>query len=385
MTRQKFIQDTFEQIFSHKSEQVAHAPGRVNLIGDHTDYNDGFVLPVAINFGTDVAASKRNDRIIRVYAHDCGQETIEFSLDDITFDPNNMWGNYVKGTIKVLQESDTAFFKGLSGANIAISGNVPQGAGLSSSASLEIAILNIMVKLYDLSLDGVTAAKLGQSAENNFVGCNCGIMDQLISAMGKQGSAMLLDCQDFSFEDALIPDDISLFIVNSNVKRGLVDSEYNLRREQCEAVAKHFGSTTLREVSLAQLNKARAELDPVLFQRAHHVLTENERTVNALDALNRNDMPRLSQLMADSHTSLRDDFAVSTVKVDALVEIMQEVVGSQGGVRMTGGGFGGCVVAAVKSDLVKQLSDAVNSKYPKVSGLTPDIYICAPSQGAFRA
>ena len=235
--QQLLVKKLFVAQFQSAVELVCHAPGRVNLIGDHTDYNDGFVLPAAINFGTTIAASRREDKIVKVYAHDCDQQINEFSLDDISFDQQMMWSNYVRGTLQALMKK----YPEIKGANLVVTGNVPQGAGLSSSASFEIAILKAFTQLYHLDLNGINAALIGQQAENDFVGCNCGIMDQLISAMGQQGHAMLLDCKDLSFEEAAIPDDLTLFIVNSNVKRGLVDSEYNLRRQQCEQVANHFG------------------------------------------------------------------------------------------------------------------------------------------------
>ena len=374
------VQVLFEQQFKRSAEVVCHAPGRVNLIGDHTDYNDGFVLPAAINYGTTIAASKREDNIVKVSAHDCEEQISEFVLNEIVFDEQMMWSNYVKGSLQALLKT----FPDINGANLVVSGNVPQGAGLSSSASFEIAILKTFTQLYQLDLNGVTAALMGQQAENNFVGCNCGIMDQLISAMGQKGHAMLLDCKDLSFEDAPIPDDLSLFIVNSNVKRGLVDSEYNLRREQCETVAKYFGATALRDVTLAQLNSAKEQLEPVLFKRACHVISENERAVATLKALKANDMALISVAMRASHISLRDDFEVTTKEMDGLVEMIDEVLGDKGGVRMTGGGFGGCVVALVPNNLVMQVNEVVNNKYERQFGLKPSIYLCTATQGAFR-
>lgn len=376
----ELVRTLFEQQFQYSPAQVCHAPGRVNLIGDHTDYNDGFVLPAAINYGTTIAASVREDNIVKVYAHDCEQQTSEFTLSEIVFDEQMMWSNYVKGTLQALLKK----YPDIKGANIVITGNVPQGAGLSSSASFELAILKAFTQLYQLDLSGVNAAIIGQQAENEFVGCNCGIMDQLISAMGQQGHAMLLDCKDLSFEDAPIPDDLSLFIVNSNVKRGLVDSEYNLRREQCETVAKYFGATALRDVTLAQLNSAKEQLEPVLFKRARHVISENERAVATLKALKANDMALISVAMRASHISLRDDFEVTTKEMDGLVEMIDEVLGDKGGVRMTGGGFGGCVVALVPSNLVTQVNDVVNNQYESQFGLKPSIYLCTATQGAFR-
>ncbi|GAA6186213.1 galactokinase [Aliiglaciecola sp. NS0011-25] len=380
-SQQTLVHNLFEQQFQYSAQVICHAPGRVNLIGDHTDYNAGFVLPAAINFGTTIAASRRDDKVIKVYAHDCEQQIDEFSLADISFNQEMMWSNYIRGTLKALM----AVYPDINGANLVVSGNVPQGAGLSSSASFEIAILNTFCQLYQLDLDGINAALIGQKAENEFVGCNCGIMDQLISAMGQKNHAMLLDCQDLSFVDAPIPEDLTLFIVNSNVKRGLVDSEYNTRREQCEQVAKHFGKNTLREVTLEQLILAKEQLTPELFRRARHVITENIRAVASLKALKANDMAALSCAMKESHISLRDDFEVSTKEVDGLVNIIDNVLGEQGGVRMTGGGFGGCVVALVPSNLVSAVEIAVNSQYEKNFAIKPSIYLCTATQGAFRA
>lgn len=381
MTGQAKIEQLFLSKFNYENSVVCHAPGRVNIIGDHTDYNDGFVLPAAINYGTTIAASKRDDNIIRVYAHDCGEKIDQFDLTDIEFEPQLMWSNYVRGTLKVLLEHGVR----IGGADIAVTGNVPQGAGLSSSASFEVAILKTFSALYQLELNGIVAAQLGQQAENDFVGCNCGIMDQLISAMGKGQHAMMLDCRDLSFEDAPIPQGLSLFIVNSNVKRGLVDSEYNLRRQQCEQVAKHFGVAALRDVTLAQLQGAQADIDDVLFKRARHVISENMRVKAALNALKSSDIETLSGLMKASHNSLRDDFEVTTKELDGLVRIIDNELGLKGGVRMTGGGFGGCVVALVPTSMIEQLTTTVVREYPQQYGLKPSIYLCQASPGAFRA
>jgi len=375
------VQRLFEQQFQHSATLVCHAPGRVNLIGDHTDYNDGFVLPAAINYGTTIAVSARKDDFVKVYAHDCEQQTSEFSLTDIAFDEQMMWSNYVKGSLQALLKK----YPDIKGANLVVTGNVPQGAGLSSSASFEIAILKAFTQLYQLDLEGVNAALIGQQAENDFVGCNCGIMDQLISAMGKKDHAMLLDCKDLSFEDAPIPDNLTLFIVNSNVKRGLVDSEYNLRREQCEAVASHFGVSALRDVTLVQLNDDKELIDPVLFKRARHVISENERAVQTLKALKNNDMTTISAAMKQSHISMRDDFEVTTKEIDGLVDMIDGALGDKGGVRMTGGGFGGCVVALVPNELVAHVNNVVNNQYTTLFGLKPNIYLCTATQGAFRS
>ncbi|TKB43022.1 galactokinase [Thalassotalea mangrovi] len=370
----------FTTQFGSHSELVCYAPGRVNIIGDHTDYNDGFVLPAAINYGTAIAASPRDDRKIIVYAHDCDQQTSEFNLENIEFDDQHMWSNYVRGTLSMLLKK----FPDLRGATLAVTGNVPQGAGLSSSASFEIAILKTFKELFSLPLDGIEAALLGQQAENQFVGCNCGIMDQLISAMGQESNAMLLDCRALTFEDAPIPEGYCFVIVNSNVKRGLVDSEYNLRREQCEAVAKYFNVKALRDLSMEQLLEEKAQLSDVEFRRARHVISENDRTLAALEALKSNDIKTMSELMRASHLSLKQDFEVTTPEMDALVDIIHSVLGDNGGCRMTGGGFGGCVIALAPKHLVDSIKDTVAQQYPSRSNLSADIYVCSPEQGAFR-
>lgn len=370
----------FEQQFHSQAKIACYAPGRVNLIGDHTDYNHGFVLPAAISYGTCIAASPRQDSIINIYAHDCQQQLAEFTLEQLIFDSQMMWSNYVKGTLQALLKK----YPDIKGANLVVTGNVPQGAGLSSSASFEIAILKAFCQLYQLPLTGVEAALIGQQAENDFVGCNCGIMDQLISAMGKNEHAMLLDCHDLSFKDVLIPEDLTLCIINSNVKRGLVDSEYNLRREQCEAVANYFNVSSLRDVTLSQLQSVKAQIPPMLYKRAHHVLSENERVLTMFTALNDNNIAVISQAMKASHNSLRDDFDVTTKALDGLVTMIDAVLGEKGGVRMTGGGFGGCVIALVPDDLVTQVINVVNEQYEAEFSLSASIYLSSASQGAFR-
>jgi len=265
----------YKETFQSEPDCVVHAPGRVNLIGEHTDYNEGFVFPAAINFGTWIAAGKRNDDKVMVSALDYDNQVNTFSLSDIQFDNNQGWANYIRGVVKVLQ----ADFPQIGGAELVVTGNVPQGAGLSSSASFEIAILKAFATLYALPLDGIKASLLGQKAENEFVGCSCGIMDQLISAMGHAGHAMLLDCQSLSLQHAPLPDSHQIVIINSNVKRGLVDSEYNLRRQQCEQGAAVMGVSTLRGATLDMLEAKKAEMSEVVYRRCLHVLTENARTL----------------------------------------------------------------------------------------------------------
>jgi len=371
--------EIFADKFGYPATITIKAPGRVNLIGEHTDYNDGFVLPCAIDYETVIACAQRNDRTIRVIAADFDNDEDSFSLDEpILQSDAHPWANYVRGVVKHLMLRNKDF----SGADMVISGNVPQGAGLSSSASLEVAVGQALKSLYDLPLDGVALALNGQEAENQFVGCNCGIMDQLISALGKENHSLLIDCRSLETRAVSMPKNAAVVIINSNVKRGLVDSEYNARREQCEVAARFFGVKALRDVDPALFFSIQDELDPVVARRARHVITENDRTLAAADALASGDLKRMGELMAESHASMRDDFEITVPQIDKLVEIVKEVIGDKGGVRMTGGGFGGCIVALVPEDMVEKVRHAVEQQYHAHSGLKETFYVCTASQGA---
>ncbi len=373
------VESAFEAVLGYKASHLIQAPGRVNLIGEHTDYNDGFVLPCAINYQTVVAASPRSDSKVKVVAVDYGNATDEFDLTQpIEFVENKMWANYIRGVVKYLMERGYSF----NGADIAVSGNVPQGAGLSSSAALEVVIGQTFKELYNLPISQAEIALNGQQAENQFVGCNCGIMDQLISAEGQANSALLIDCRSLETKAVSMPEDMSVVIINSNKQRGLVDSEYNTRRQQCEEAAQIFGVKALRDVSLEMFNDKVEQLDPVVAKRARHVITENERTLQAADALSAGDLKRMGELMEQSHASMRDDFEITVKEIDALVDIVKDVIGEQGGVRMTGGGFGGCIVALVPPSLVDDVEKAVETLYPQQSGLTATFYVCQAKAGA---
>ncbi|MBA8783894.1 galactokinase [Aeromonas caviae] len=370
---------TFYTQYGYHPTLAIQAPGRVNLIGEHTDYNDGFVLPCAIDYQTVISAAPRQDSLIRVIAADYHNQLDEFDLHHpIEARPEYLWANYVRGVVKYL------LLRGcqLTGADLVISGNVPQGAGLSSSASLEVAVGQIFKEMNHLDISQADIALNGQLAENRFVGCNCGIMDQFISALGQQDHALLIDCRSLDTRPVSMPADIDVVIINSNVRRGLVDSEYNTRRAQCEEAARHFGVKALRDLTMQQFTERANELDPVVASRARHVISENERTLAAADALANEDMVMMAELMAQSHASMRDDFAITVPAIDALVDMIKEIIGSRGGVRMTGGGFGGCVVALVPRALTPVVCEQVNSRYPLLSGLQPNIYICKPSAGA---
>lgn len=373
------VKDAFNSVLSYAPTHIVQAPGRVNLIGEHTDYNDGFVLPCAINYQTVVAAAKRDDNIVRVVSVDYGNETDEFDItQEITFQENKMWANYIRGVVKCLIGRGFEF----KGADISVSGNVPQGAGLSSSAALEVVIGQTFKELYSLNISQAEIALNGQQAENEFVGCNCGIMDQMVSAEGNENHAMLLDCRSLETTAVSMPENMSVVIINSNKKRGLVDSEYNTRREQCEEAARIFGVKALRDVSIEEFNAKAHELDEMVAKRARHVITENDRTEEAAKVLASGDMKRMAVLMAESHASMRDDFEITVKEVDALVDIVKNVIGTEGGVRMTGGGFGGCIVALVPPMLIDEVKAAVEELYETATGLKESIYVCQAKNGA---
>nr|WP_244968480.1 galactokinase [Rosenbergiella australiborealis] len=369
----------FTQHFGYAPTDTFQAPGRVNLIGEHTDYNQGFVLPCAINYQTVISCAKREDAIIRVVAVDYEEQTDEFScLEPIVAHPSMMWANYVRGVVKHLRQHNDQF----GGMDMVISGNVPQGAGLSSSASLEVAIGTAIQQLWKLALTPAEIALMGQAAENHFVGCNCGIMDQMISALGQNDHALLLDCRTLETQSVAMPKDMAVLIVNSNFRRTLVGSEYNTRREQCQQGAAFFGKTALRDVSLQEFSARQNEMDPIVAKRVRHILTENQRTLDATQALAMGDLQRMGELMAESHRSMRDDFEITVPQVDQLVELLQQAIGQHGGARMTGGGFGGCVVALFAAERVSQIKAAMANSYHAITGIQETYYLCRASQGA---
>jgi galactokinase len=374
------VSELFEASFGFKPVTAVKAPGRVNLIGEHTDYNGGFVLPAAINYYTYIALAPRDDRQLRVVAYNFDNQSTLVDLDAVQqHDSNESWPNYVRGVVQELRKNGFT----LAGGDLYIAGDVPAGAGLSSSASLEIALIRAFVSLSGEMVDPTRAALIGQAAENNFVGCNCGIMDQLISARGQENAALLIDCEDLSVRPVSMPADWEILIVHSGVKRGLVDSEYNQRRQQCETAAAFFGQTSLRAVELEQLLAAEGELDTLSFRRARHVLTENIRTLIAADALAAGDLSGLIKVMVESHTSMRDDFNITTPAIDTLVAILLDAGAGKAGARMTGGGFGGCVVAVAPATVIPQLMAAVEAKYQTRTGCIPTLIRAKASAGAF--
>jgi galactokinase len=356
---------------------VARAPGRVNLIGEHTDYNDGFVLPCAISKQTMVAVRPRTDRTVKIVAGDLDGAANSFALDaPILPDDAEPWSNYVRGMASLLQAGGLD----LPGVDMAILGDMPQGAGLSSSAALENASGLAFAALAGMpDFDRTKLALLGQRTEHEFAGCKCGIMDQLVSARAEAGAALLIDCRSLETQAVTIPDNAAILIVHSGISRGLVDGEYNARRMQCETAAAHYGVEALRDLEALP---DQGSLDPVAWQRARHVVSENARTLSAADALRVGDLEKLGSLMAESHASMRDDFEITLPAIDRLVAILAKVIGDQGGARMTGGGFGGAVVAVLAREQLDAALAAVERDYRRPDGGLAEVMIETATKGA---
>ncbi|HEY8713989.1 MAG TPA: galactokinase [Candidatus Acidoferrum sp.] len=382
MSREDEIRARFRAKFG-TSGAVYRAPGRVNLIGEHTDYNDGFVLPAAIGFFCWTAIAPREDRRLVIHSENFN-ETITADLDALAPLPEGSWGNYPLGVAWALQQAG----KTLRGANIYIAGNVPLGAGLSSSAAIEVATGYALLDLSLQTIDLAELALLCQRAENEFTGARCGIMDQFISCRGEADHAMLLDCRTLATRMLPLPENVALIICNTMVKHELGASEYNTRRAECEEAAHTLHSAlpdlrSLRDVNMAQLEEHRYLLSNELYKRARHVVSENLRVQQAADALQTGAIEKLSRLMADSHRSLRDDYEVSCPELDAMVEIAARQRGVLGA-RMTGGGFGGCTINLVDAACAPDFQHKVAAAYTSATGLRPDIYVCEAAPGVQR-
>jgi galactokinase len=364
----------------------ARAPGRVNLIGEHTDYSEGFCLPCAVDRETLIALRPNGTATWRVLALDEGGLMDTVALDapiqrrqEAKAEKEGWgWTDYVRGTLNALQESGLR----LVGADLAITGDVPLGAGLSSSAALEMAVVTAAETLAGRQLPLQQKARAGQLAEHLFAGCQCGILDQLASAGGVAGHALLLDCRTQQLKPITLPPDIAVLVVHSRVQRGLVDSEYNLRRAQCQEAADALGVPMLRDVDDGLWAARSPSLTGDLLRRARHVVTENGRTLRAAQALAAGDLRSTGALMAESHRSMRDDFEIVPPQVDSLALLMHEALQGQGGARMTGGGFGGCVVALAPADRVAAVRAAVAEGYVGPDGVSPEVWVCTPSEGA---
>ncbi len=374
------VLEAFTRHFGGAPALLVQAPGRVNLIGEHTDYNDGLVLPCAIDYGTVIGARRRPDGQVRVIAADLPDAADSFeTAPPIPHHAAGGWADYVRGAVQVLADRGIS----LGGADLAIAGNVPQGAGLSSSASLLVALIETFRTLDGLgAMTPTDVALAARAAENDFVGVQCGIMDQLVSARGVAGHAVLIDCRTLDVTPVPLADGLAVLVVHSGIERGLVGSEYNRRREECARAAAHYGVPALRDVTPAMLEPGRRDLDDIVFRRARHIVLENARVLDTASALTAGDTASLARLMAQSHASMRDDFEITTPGIDRLVAIIAAAIGERGGARMTGGGFGGCVVAVVSQDALPAALGAIARDYRTPVGSPAATYVCQPSQGA---
>jgi galactokinase len=361
--------------------RVYRAPGRVNLIGEHTDYNEGYVMPVALGFYCWLAISPRDDQKL-VISSDGFSDTAEVELDSPEIHPRKTWSDYPVGVALELKRAGVPW----RGANLLIHGEVPMGAGLSSSAAIEVATALALAEQSGHSPDRVQLALLCQKAENEFVGARCGIMDQFISLHGRKNHALLLDCRALDFELVAIPECVRLVICNTMVKHEHASSGYNQRRAECEEAVQRLakvlpGIRSLRDVTLDQLDLHRGTLSEVLYKRALHVIAENARVLGATEALRAEDLERFGKRMAESHSSLRDLYEVSCVELDLMVDQANRQEGVYGA-RMTGGGFGGSTINLVESRFADAFAENMARGYEKETGIVPQIYICAPAEGA---
>lgn len=379
------LYNKFKNLFGYEAESKFFAPGRVNLIGEHTDYNGGHVFPCAIHKGTYALVKKRDDKKFRMYSENFENlGIIEFLLDNLVNEKKHKWVNYPKGVVKMFIE---AGYKIDSGFDVLFYGNIPNGSGLSSSASIEIVTSIILKDLYNLDIDMVEMVKLSQKAENQFIGVNSGIMDQFAVGMGKKDNAILLDCNTlkYSYAPVILKDEV-LVIGNTNKKRGLADSKYNERRAECEEalkdLQKELDIQSLGELSVEEFNKSEKLIkNEINRKRAKHAIYENQRTIKAQKELMEGNLKEFGRLMNESHVSLRDDYEVTGIELDTMVEIawnQEGVIGS----RMTGAGFGGCTISIVKKDAVDKFIENVGKEYKEKVGLDADFYVVNISDGA---
>jgi galactokinase len=360
--------------------KVSRAPGRVNLIGEHTDYNDGFVMPAALEFATLTAAASRPDRRLRVYSM-IMDETREFDLDSASAAGGGGWSDYILGVALMLEKSG----RRLTGADLVVWTDVPIGAGLSSSAALEVSCAHALITAAGLPFEPIEIAKVCQRAENDFVGMRCGVMDQYISCRGVAGHALLIDCRSLASRNVAIAPNLRLLIANSAVRHQHAGGEYNARREACEEGVRLLSRTlgpikALRDVSTIELEAARPNLPDLIYRRCRHIVTENARVLEAERALEAGDFIACGQAMNLSHVSMRDDFEITCPEIDTLVGLAQTVEGVYGS-RMTGGGFGGCTVSLVEASAVEKASRIMIDGYRVATGLEAEIFACAPSDG----
>jgi len=380
MNQTEFLRKSFQELYG-TLPRIFRAPGRVNLIGEHTDYNDGFVMPVAIDLSTWIGISVRPDSIIRTHSFNF-KETVEIDLNSVPAHPKKHWSDYVHGVAVVLLQSGYH----LKGADLLIKGEVPIGSGLSSSAAIEVATALALLANSGHEVERVHLAKLCQRAENEFVGMRCGIMDQFISCCAKEDRALILDCRSLSYNLLPMQSEIRLVICNTMVNHELASGEYNKRRAECEEAVHRLqkvlpGIRALRDLSLQDLETHRGLLPDVTYKRALHVVTENQRVLDAAEALERKDPKTFGRLMYNSHQSLKENYEVSCRELDILVELAREVDGVFGS-RMTGGGFGGCTITLLEASQIVEFQEAIAPRYQRATGLHPEIYACTAATGA---
>lgn len=373
---QNKLLETYKTIFGNSPNFLIRSPGRVNIIGEHTDYNDGFVFPIAIDQATFIAFAPREDN--QIIAHSLNfDESIEIDTNDDTAPTKITWREYIRGVVHVFKN---AFQQPIHGFNAVIGSDVPMGAGLSSSASFELAIARALSQTNHIPWDKTQMARLCQKAENQWVGVNCGIMDQLICAIAEKDRASLIDCRDFSVQSAPLPNNTVIIILDTDTRRGLVTSAYNERRSQCEAAATALDITALRDISLEDLIQKQFLLDPLVFKRARHVVSENERVLMAVKAMQNQNAEQLGKLLYQSHQSLAQDYEVTNEALNIMVECAMLTPGCYGA-RMTGAGFGGCAVALVDKDFVGSFTETVTKLYEERTGLVPAIYVTQANEG----
>ena len=375
------IAERFQAVYGTNPHGLFSAPGRVNLIGEHTDYNDGFVMPVAIDFCCYAAITPRADRKLSVYSEQF-QESVEFDLDRVAEAPRQHWSDYVRGVAALLCSEGYP----VKGADLFVDGQVPIGSGLSSSAAIEVATALALTSLGGVTIPLLEVARLCQRAENTYTGARCGIMDQFASCFGRQNHALMVDCRSLEPTYLRLPSSIRLVICNTMVRHELAAGEYNDRRASCERVVKAVCKSlphvrALRDLTLEDLERHRSLITDVDFRRARHVITENARVIDAKGALQALELVRLGELMYQSHDSLDRDYQVSCEELNAMVELARNCIGVHGA-RMTGGGFGGCTINLVENDAVAEFQSKVAHEYKTTTGLSPQIFVSGAVGGA---
>jgi len=371
------VKRAFRSRFKEAPRFVVRAPGRVNLIGEHTDYNDGFVLPIAIEHSVWIALRPRTDRRVHVHSLEM-EQSADFELDSLVKEDG--WAEYVKGVAHEL----IAAGKSISGWEGVMSGDVPRGAGLSSSAAVELATARAFAACSGFAWEPLEMARLARRAENHWVGVACGIMDQMTSALATAGHALFLDCRTLEYEHIPWPAMISAVVLDSSTRRGLRETAYNRRKAECAEAARSLRVRALRDVSVQEFEEVGRKLPDPIRKRARHVISENARVLSALHAMQAEDRVGLGILLNQSHRSLKEDFEVTNQALDWIVEAAQAESACYGA-RMTGAGFGGCAVALVQADQAETFSRAVTARYRRISGLTPQLYVCRPNEGASLA